>query len=144
MLNNACLVCGSKRHLAGYHERSATSVQRPAPKKAARTAAVTSDGNKLGVNLGEHLLDEAWLPMTMVLAALGEKSTNNARRYLCESSDCPRKRWTFRRQNNVGVEGRDWKVAASKEKVVAARKVAVTWLKMPSSRRLLLPGIVTA
>ena len=95
MLNNACLVCGSKRHFAGYHERSATSVQRPAPKQAARTAAVTSDedlytkwygdGNKLGVNLAEHLLDEAWLPMTMVLAALGEKSTNNARRYLCET-----------------------------------------------------------
>ena len=125
MLNNACLVCGSKRHLASYHERSVTTVQRPAPKQAARTAAVTNDadlytkwyggGHELGVNLAEQLLDEVWLPMTTVLAALGEKSTKNARRYLCEDSDCPHKRWTFGRQSNVGVKGRGWKVAASKK-----------------------------
>ena len=125
MVVNACLVCGSKRHLVSYHERSATVVQRPMPKQAARTAAVTSDdhlytkwyggGNALGVNLAEHLLDEAWLPMATVLAALGEKFANNARRYLCEDSDCPRKRWTFARQSNVGLEGRDWKVAVSKK-----------------------------
>ena len=69
----------------------------------------------MGINLAEHLLAEASLRMRTVLAALGEKFTNNARRYLCEDSDCPRKRWTFGRQSNVGVEGRDWKVAASKK-----------------------------
>ena len=71
MLGNACLVCGSKRHLASYHERSVTTVHRPAPKQVARTEAGVSDadlytkwyggGNELRVNLAEHRLDEAWL-----------------------------------------------------------------------------------
>ena len=96
-----------------------------APKQAARP--VTSDEDLYTAwyrkeNLADHLLEECWLPMTAVLDALGEKSNNNARRYLCEDSDSPRKRWTLGPRSNLGVEGRDWKVVNGSKKGGGGKK----------------------
>ena len=60
-------------------------------------------------DLSLDLVDDAWLPMVQVLKALGEKSSNNAKRYLSADSDCPKKLWRVGVRPTLGVENRDWK-----------------------------------
>ena len=67
-------------------------------------------GNPARRDLNLDLLDDAWLPMLQVLKALGEKSSNNAKRYLSVNSDCPRKFWRVGVGATLGVEDRDCKM----------------------------------
>jgi len=132
MVSDRCLICGFDQHKSRRCPQAKKPAHTPASSsQAASTAsssrpvrtrpAVTlptddqlydlwftgSSPAKRDLNL--DLMDDAWLPMMQVLKALGEKSSNNAKRYLSAASDCPRKLWRVGVGATLGVEDRDWK-----------------------------------
>ena len=137
MVTDRCLICGSTSHKAA----ECTPARRESEARAPRTSLTVlesttrvtpelatripmpsdtdlfelwlSGSNPTKRNLETDAIDGVWLPMVRVLAALGERSKNNSRRYLCEDSDCRKKQWRVGVAGSLGVEGRDWKIASS-------------------------------
>ena len=137
MVTDRCLICGSTTHKAAEctparresetrAPRTSLTVLEPtshvAPQLAPRIPMPSdtdlfelwfSGSNPTKRNLETDVVDGAWLPMVRVLAALGERSKNNSRRYLCEDSDSRKKQWRVGAAGALGVEDRDWKNASS-------------------------------